>query len=104
MDRDFKLSKQFNGWCTLLSVVAGIPLFFFSDKILSQITHHKLMAIAQLLFAVCLLLQAAMSLSFHASSATTTDTTDNIMPDTTDNNIQPIQRTILVASGRSFSC
>jgi hypothetical protein len=58
-------SKRTNGLATFLSIGMSLPVFYYSDHILSKVTHQKLMVLAQGIFALRLLLHAWLSVAFH---------------------------------------
>jgi hypothetical protein len=52
LERDFKVSRTYSGICASAQIVASIPLFWFSDLLISRHGHFRLMFIAE---SVCLI-------------------------------------------------
>jgi hypothetical protein len=67
LEKDYKASKTVNGLFTLLSTLSCLPLFWYSDRLISRFGHHRVMYIAKCTcvarLAACALLPPAWPVS-----------------------------------------
>lgn len=59
LEKDFHASKSYSGFCTTVSIVACLPLFWYSQLLISKYGHHRLIFVAQ---ALCVLRLVCLSL------------------------------------------
>ena len=59
LEKDFHASKSYSGFCTTVSIVACLPLFWYSQLLIVKYGHHRLIFVAQ---ALCVLRLVLLSL------------------------------------------
>jgi len=55
LEEDFHASKSFSGFCTTTSILACIPLFYYSQSLIFRFGHHSLIIFAELTCVIRLL-------------------------------------------------
>lgn len=67
LERDFHASKSYSGFCTTVSILACLPLFWYSQALIQRYGHHRLIYVAESLAVVRLVLYSFLLPEFELS-------------------------------------
>ena len=67
LERDFHASKSYSGFCTTVSILACLPLFWHSQALIQRYGHHKLIFFSQAVAVLRLVLYSFLLPSFELS-------------------------------------
>jgi len=67
LEKDFKASKSFSGFCTTVSTLSAVPLFWYSQALITRYGHHNLIFWAQSLAVLRLVLYSFLWPEFPIS-------------------------------------
>ena len=67
LERDFHASKSYSGFCTTVSILACLPLFWYSQALIQRYGHHRLIYVAESLAVVRILLYSFLLPEFELS-------------------------------------
>ena len=61
MDRDFKMSRTLNGFASTVGIIASVPLYYHSKRLLEMYGHFPMLSVAQGLTALMYLLHSLIT-------------------------------------------
>lgn len=67
LERDFHASRSFSGWLTIVSICSEIPIFWYSEYIISSVGVFRMIMIAMVTCVFRLLILSAISIDNHFS-------------------------------------
>lgn len=68
LEKDFHLSRTFNGFCTTVSALSDVPFFWVSEYVITKYGHHQVLMFAQLCCVARLLMLSLLSTDWEYSA------------------------------------